>query len=361
MMNLAHRVKAAYEEGSYLLDGAVGGDLVAASNSLKTVKLYTTDSLQFTGELKGHRDAVKDLRFSKVSNGSMAMTVGERSVVRWDTRSMKGEPLKVPIHGDVNSGDISCDGAMMAFGNGNDVVVYDVRNLSSPLINLDGFHTDLITRVRFHESSPSILTTGSEDGLIIVIDPKAGNEDDATTWIFNVNNPISTLTYNGSNIIATTTTESVFMGDLNTGSTVLTQERPDEWLYVIGPVQDKMMWGVKGEENESRYGEILTAPIGESVSPESWPVIKGGHEDLVRFAHYHPVNSTLYTGGEDGFLCAWSATESHSGFSTESRVPASKNTELDVEFTGDCTVTASPLVSHKSRKSTTKSRRQAPY
>ena len=340
-MNLLHRAKVAYEEGSYLMDAAVSGDLIAATNSLRTVKLYGVDDLQFVGELKGHTDAIRDIRFDR-SNGSSLVTFGDAgSVLHWDARSgarPRSLDVRLKCRNSLASGDLSSDGRFLAVGDGTanegcDIVVYDTRSFARPLFTLEGFHSDDITKVRFHDDRANVLCTGGEDGLLIATDCSASNEDDAITWIFNVENAVNSISFDGARVIAVTSCEEVAVGCLDTGDTLARHERPSEHLYAVMPVGGRMLWGVNGEGYEARCGEMLAAPLGCREPEATWPLLKGGHEDLVRFAYLHPRNdSVLLTGGEDGFVASWGFGE-RSGQKTASRVQASKEV-LDMAAVG---------------------------
>ena len=375
-MKLQHRAKTAYEEGSYLLDGACSPNVIAASNSLQTVKLYSTDSLEFVGELKGHTDHIKDIVFNKADPNAL-MTFGDSgSVNLWDVRSMKHTSLPLPLgqYSVRASGDLSCDGTYLAVGDGVDITIYDSRNMGQSVYNLKEFHSDDITKVRFHPTQANIVCTGSEDGLLIASDATAANEDDAILWIFNTENAVNQISYNDSKVVAITSMDSVCVGCLDTGDTMGIFERPTEYLYAIGAIEGMMMWGVNGEGYESRAGEIRCAQIGVAENIDGWPVMTGGHEDVVRFALTLPSNPhVVFTGGEDGFITKW-GHQGREGLPSESRKTV-KDVEVsedeipsgappmdteDVISAGIGAVKVSSLATHKGRKASSKAR-SGPY
>ncbi|KAJ9459096.1 WD repeat-containing protein 89-like protein [Diplonema papillatum] len=392
MLKLQHRVKAAYEAEEYILDGAVSRDVIAATNSLKTIKTYKTDSLVFSGELKGHHDVIRDVRFNK-RDPNVVVTCGESSHFQWDLRTGRGTKLALPpswSRSDFLSIDGSSDGIRYAVAEGSDIVIYDVRNLSESLSRMEYLTpADAVNRIRWHDTQENVLTVGSEMGYVVVIDASLDAEDDACRFVFNIEQPINTLTYKNDAVIATTAVETVFAANYDTGDVVAKHERPSDFMYCIGPVYDVMLWGINGEGYESRTGEILSAPLGCHEGIESWPVTRGGHQDVVRFAHA-PLDgssqTTLFTGGEDGFICAWGASTLRTGLPTPSRSGASKEmlrSEIaapeemlefvsvtdkmpppgdfgDLTYTGECEVTVSPLRQHKARKSGAKFGK-APY
>ena len=342
-MKLESRAKTVYEDECYLLDGAFAGDLIAASNSNGGVKLYKQEGLSFVGELKGH-EFVTDMRFTNDAN--VMVTCDSGNVLRWDCKAGTSTNLGLRSSDGFTSIDVNCDGTMLAVGDGVDVLIFDVRDFSKPANKFEGFHTDVTTRVRFHPTQPNMIATGGEDGLLIVSDATAP-EDDATLWIYNCNNPINTITFTtNTRIVATTSTEGLLVGCLESGDSIHCHERPDESLYIIGPLgSDQVLWGVKGEGNEHRYGEMLIAPLGQTVGLDQCEIQKGGHSDLVRFVLTHPTLPKMFTGGEDGFISLW-GTEGRSGFATSSRIVKNKEDEDiddEVVFTGDCKVTITDI------------------
>eukprot|EP00755_Sulcionema_specki_P009087 Sspe_Gene.42681::Locus_20752_Transcript_1_1_Confidence_1.000_Length_1379::g.42681::m.42681 len=313
VFTLKSRAKVMYEEGCYLLDGALSksGGTVAVSNSLHRVKCYTTDTLQFTGEMKDvHNDAIRDIRFDKENEHLLWTADAEGQVVQWDTRTASGTVL--PIYPNdpsrLFSFDVSAAGFHITLGDGGDVVLYDARNPGEAVLRFDDFHSDDITQVRYHPVMPNILCTGGEDALVLALDTNVPEENDITQWVFSTRDPVSRLTFHATSmsIVATTTCEGVLVGDLTSGDVVVQYDRPDESLYSVGVVGDMMVWGTRGDEG---YLDLLLAPI--STPPTALtdlPTLSGGHEDLVRFALPFR-NSTIITGGEDGFLCQWSCSD----------------------------------------------------
>merc|ERR1711988_1366221 len=104
-------------------------------------------------------------------------------------------------------------------------------------------------------------------------------------WVYNLADPISELVHlPGDRLGCTTTCESVALLCLQSGDTLLSQPRPEEWVYAAGVFdggsgEPLVLWGVMGEDMDDRYGEVLLAPMGGR--PEEG---FKGHEDVVRFA-----------------------------------------------------------------------------
>lgn len=65
------------------------------------------------------------------------------------------------------------------------VLVFDIRNPSSPVRNFAESHTDTITQLCFNPELPSLLLSGSTDGLVSIFDIQQSDEDDALMQVFN--------------------------------------------------------------------------------------------------------------------------------------------------------------------------------
>ena len=61
----------------------------------------------------------------------------------------------------------------------------DSRAPKKPLLEYVESHNDDITDLSFHPSNPSILLSGSTDGLVNLYDTTITDEDDALTQVFN--------------------------------------------------------------------------------------------------------------------------------------------------------------------------------
>jgi len=61
----------------------------------------------------------------------------------------------------------------------------DTRNASSPKIEFLESHTDTITELQFHRSEPSLLLSGSTDGLVNIFDIAKPDEEEALYQVIN--------------------------------------------------------------------------------------------------------------------------------------------------------------------------------
>eukprot|EP01065_Artemidia_motanka_P032407 TRINITY_DN39422_c0_g1_i1.p1 TRINITY_DN39422_c0_g1~~TRINITY_DN39422_c0_g1_i1.p1 ORF type:complete len:397 (+),score=117.81 TRINITY_DN39422_c0_g1_i1:73-1191(+) len=314
-VSMLHRVKVVYEEDCYLLCGAVSpaADTVAVAHSSHVIKLYSLSELAAVGEFAGHQDMIRDVRFDPTTPQRLVSCDAQGNVVAWDTRagSQSASPLRLDLvmPEEVFSIDVSCDGLRLAVGDGFDVAVFDTRMPGAPVNRVQEFHTDRICRVRCHPAGAPMLTSGSDDGLAIVMDTSQPDEDDVAVHIFNLQNGVTELSYlphgGGPGLLTTITScEDVAMYSLETGDEVLAHPRPEDWLYAAGIVgvdagPPVVLWGVMGEDQVERHGELMMCPMGGNTVGSF-----KGHDGIVRFT-LPATDGRLLTGGEDGFLCLW--------------------------------------------------------
>lgn len=67
------------------------------------------------------------------------------------------------------------------------LLVRDVRSNPSPKATYSEVHSDDVTSLGFHPSSPTLLISGSTDGLVSVHDTTVADEDELTVQTFNHN------------------------------------------------------------------------------------------------------------------------------------------------------------------------------
>lgn len=63
----------------------------------------------------------------------------------------------------------------------------DVRSTPSPTCHYQEVHSDDITTLTFHPSTPAYLLSGSTDGLVNIYDTRIADEDEVTVQTFNHN------------------------------------------------------------------------------------------------------------------------------------------------------------------------------
>jgi len=317
--HLHHLGKASHESDCYVFQLCVShaNGKIAASNSKHTIKLYNKDTLQYLGECKKkHQTEIRDICWSPTTPDTLVSCDGWGTVLLWDTRQMSGQNLPIHINAKelLFSLDLAGCGNILALGDNMDTVLYDLRRPDVELRRIEEFHTDEITKVRFHPTQQNILCTSSEDSLINVLDlTKEGDDDDLLMWVFNTSNPVNNLFFCGDQgecVVGLTTCEEVVFGSLESGEMLGSLNRQSDDSYVIschyGPVFGKnevvIFSGTKLEGVEGNM--IMQTAIPQQYSPPV-ALFQGGHSDMIRSVVCLDEMRTLVTAGEDGNLCMW--------------------------------------------------------
>lgn len=63
----------------------------------------------------------------------------------------------------------------------------DVRSSPAPAATYNDLHSDDITTLTYHPSNPSVLLSGSTDGLVNICDTSVPDEDDVISRTLNLN------------------------------------------------------------------------------------------------------------------------------------------------------------------------------
>lgn len=92
----------------------------------------------------------------------------------------------------------------------NNSLSRDSRDTSQPLLEYVESHNDDITELSFHPSNPSILLSGSIDGLVNLYDITITDEDDALIEVFNHGSSISHAGFLSDNEIYALSHDEIF-------------------------------------------------------------------------------------------------------------------------------------------------------
>jgi len=204
----------------------------------------------------------------------------------------------------------------LAVGTETEVALYDVR--TQQVVLQYEPHLDEVTQLAFHPLQPSLLFTGSIDGLCCVLDPtKGANEDDATVAVFNVDQPISRLDFFGPNrelLAIGTTVETFSLWNISTQDRLAQYEEAKSMLseatgtqadYIVGMHYDhaaNRLLAVSG----SFQGAIGVAGVADDGTLQQAGALSGaGHVDTVRCLFWDEQSRYIITGGEDSRLCCW--------------------------------------------------------
>ncbi|CAM9407447.1 unnamed protein product [Hapterophycus canaliculatus] len=185
--------------------------LAAALSSLE-INLYSTETMDLTGQLKGHSGPLTQLAFAP-SDSSSLFTASEDGTVRgWDTRS-RGTTVTLGKKGEeIFSMALGYDGRLCAAGKDCLIEFYDLRKAGKPLGIYEECHTDAVTQVKFHPHKRSFMLTASEDGLMCFLDTEVSIEEDALDSVMNAECAIRSVGFfgpQGEGVYCCTNTETL--------------------------------------------------------------------------------------------------------------------------------------------------------
>lgn len=316
-------------EEDYVLDIALqsskhGEDrLLAATSSSHSIRLYKHVNLANIGSIKGHDDKITGISFGNEETNLVFSSSTDKTIRCWDVRTDNKKPVQT-FEGydetnnlftsfDVNSNDrVICAGTE-ADENEVHLLFWD-RRQASLMGSYSESHCDDITQVKFHPSKFDLLLTGSTDGLVCKFDVSEPSEDDAIQLSLNPDSAVARIGWCGAeseNIYCITHTDTFHLWEGEEG----------DLLKEICDIKDKLKdadsidYLVDCVSSQNKYHLLAGKHSGEvkliDVSGEDCKVIlslTGGHSATVRCQLWDPQTSTLVTGGEDSFLCLWSAS-----------------------------------------------------
>ncbi|GFR41096.1 hypothetical protein Agub_g1740 [Astrephomene gubernaculifera] len=383
------------------------GDLVAASVSNNTIKLYQPSGpqLSLVGELRGHSSTITDLAFGGSSQPGIVMSSSaDGTVVSWDVRT--GQPTETYKVQGQEVFSFSSLGHVLAAGTAGEVRFWD-RRTRQQLATLDDTHAEDVTQVRFHESGR--ILSGSTDGLIAVHDvSKSFIDDDVFQAAINVNNSVEEFGLygtDGGKLWIRTGTESVLLwewlrgtdeevpgGDMqfaefsdargtcaqacaaSAAASLLPEvdylvgchyDRPTNQLFMLAGHNDGPVAFLPVLEQQGPHGAMTAAALATPVV-----ALAGGHSSIVRSVHcMGDGNSGPFgvTGGEDGLVCMWTLDPSllaAASASNPTAAPPGSATAVQAaggQGTSQTQPSGGPERQHKYAKKRGKNRRPSPY
>jgi WD repeat-containing protein 89 len=196
-------------------------------------------------------------------------------------------------------------------------------------------HTDDVTCLKFHSAVPSLLLSGSEDGLACIFDTTQPTESMALKSVMNVGSPLRQVGFcawsTGANGGMNTSSSSLPSTTVycRTGSETVSIWHGETGICLhdfegwtlrqrlsesIGQKMDYLIdvhWLSSTHEllltagNTSNHAGVLYKCTGHTWAPCG--MIRGGHQGVIR-ASLPLSSATLLTAGEDARLCEWKMT-----------------------------------------------------
>ena len=303
---------------TYLYSLARSGDVFATIGSDDSLRLFGLD-LKLFQRVPAAQAGITCL----ASCGAGFATGGRDGVVRcWDGRGRKvGVEIAEPKGHGIAS--IACRGNLIAAGTDNvkegmgdvSVLVYDVRNASTPLRNYAESHTDTITQLAFNEEQPTMLLSGSTDGLVSIFDVEQNDEDDALVQVFNPRSAIHCCGFlRTSEVYALTTDEqfsiyTVGEGTFNDGTSEINigdiREKLD-CMYAVGLTGSALNPVLAVGQNVNQTLSLVPLEFTETLRFGSSVDLPGAHgEEVVRDLMLLEDKHLAISCGEDGQVKLW--------------------------------------------------------
>ena len=245
-------------------------------------------------------------------------------------------PVRSPSDAGLLSFDVSLDGRTIATGtslNGEDALIHfwDARKPTVPIFSHTSTHSDDITALHFHPTTPDRLLSASSDGLLSITNTAEEDEDDAIQHVTNWGYSIAQAGWYHGGVWAASDMEtfSLWTSDLDKVSEPNFKEiaprkryswEPD---YLIGchcsrdrliPIVGSNSYvnitqsTIESEDTPRGSFSFLSSP-----SSQPWTVNRtypSHHNGVVRTFLVDDVLGCLVTGGEDGALNLWDLTPS---------------------------------------------------
>ncbi|KAK5992476.1 putative WD repeat-containing protein [Cladobotryum mycophilum] len=183
------------------------------------------------------------------------------------------------------------------------ICLWDVRSTPSPKAQYDEVHSDDITSLSFHPSQPTLLLSGSTDGLVSAHDTTIADEDDLTVQTFNHNASIHDAAFvSQTEVFALSHDEAFALYDMEQAGGDAAQNFGDM----------RGCWGVMEPSSAREHKTFELVYLAKSPQ-NSWILdldnrvsLPGAHGgEIVRSFCFFDDENVVFTTGEDGSIKAW--------------------------------------------------------
>ncbi|KAL6904826.1 WD40-repeat-containing domain protein [Trichoderma evansii] len=200
--------------------------------------------------------------------------------------------------------------------------LWDVRSNPTPKATYSEVHSDDVTSLGFHPSSPTLLISGSTDGLVSVHDTTIADEDELTIQTFNHNASIHDAAFlTPTEVFALSHDETFALYDVAEERTDgnATQDFGDLRKVLgcqyVANVTTKLdgsgaILGA-GSQDKQNFELVFLAKTPNNawaLDHDNRVVLPGAHgSEIVRSFCFFDDEQVVFTTGEDGNVKAWRA------------------------------------------------------
>ncbi|RDA82804.1 hypothetical protein CP532_1373 [Ophiocordyceps camponoti-leonardi (nom. inval.)] len=258
-----------------------------------------------------------------------ACTAGEDgSIVLWDLRRALGPVMRLKASSSpilsMAWGDSTIAVGTELHEHAASILLWDIRKAPTARAHYQEVHSDDVTTLSFHPSSPDLLLSGSTDGLVNLYDTRVAEEDDVTLQTINHDASVHYAGFLSDDLVFAlshderfslydgvalepqdcTTTKTIPFGDLRASLGC-------QYVAGVTPKTDGTgaILGAGAQDRQAFELVFLT----QDPSKQSWLLdrsngvgLPGAHgEEIVRSFCFIDEEQLVFTAGEDGNVKAW--------------------------------------------------------
>ncbi|KAI9719394.1 MAG: hypothetical protein M1812_003465 [Candelaria pacifica] len=316
--------------GSYIYSLLPAADCLTAISSDNSLRVFDQETLKLKpgGVFENVNQGVTCVKRADHEGNTLATGGRDGAVRYWDLRSGKKiTEFKADNNAPILSLDCNQSKGNLAAGTElihslAALIMWDIRSPRRPQLQYVESHNDDITELQFHPTDPSLLLSGSTDGLVNIYNTNITDENDALHQIINHGSSIHYAGFlNDIDIFALSHDESLAVYQLANPDESVEEPLPN----ILGDVRARLGCEYVAEVLKTNGGAVIGAGshtkhqldlVSLSRAPE-WSFnddaivrLPGAHsDDIIRTMNVDEKHNIIYTGGEDGHVRAWKLPE----------------------------------------------------
>ncbi|XP_049299775.1 WD repeat-containing protein 89 [Anopheles funestus] len=308
-------------------------DTLAVGLSRKELQLYrireSGELALENGSLGRYESAIRGVRFFNGDPNSLVCCTEAGDIYLYDVRSGSevhhfedtSEGIKKSVSScDINQNDrVLCASSEVQKNGDSFLLFFDVRERKYLGCYWE-CHSDDITHVRFHPTSPDLFASASVDGLINVFNISKLTEDDAMQYCFNIETAIDAINWHtdptGRDLVScVTTTNDLHLYDVESQDSVALFNR--EQITHAMRRTSAIDCNVVGTHNYGNGSFFVLAGSNFNKGNDCLRTLRydnkcllpdrsfNGNKQIVRASVYNEKDQYLIATGECGLITLW--------------------------------------------------------